>query len=325
MPSVNMKPGWRSPRHYSSRHRRFLRVCFEEQQASPLSSWAPHDDRDRPRQAERGPATSFQGREWPSKPASCAITASTAPTAGTTSAKACAFAAARKRSLISTGRCRLASITPRTFYTRCPTMYPLSKVLSPSLFPSSCTRPSEQSSKLARPSSSSAPAPSACSPAPSQNPWAPRASAPSTSTRAASNGFAQQTHQLPLADKAKTSEDQLRRARENAGIALSEFDVQDGFDVVFECTGAEPCIQMSIHSAITGVKVMLIGMGARNVTLPLSAAATREVNILGSFRYAHTYPKALQLLSAGKLKNVDKLVTHRFHNYRLGWLQHFLL
>ncbi|TFK48990.1 GroES-like protein [Heliocybe sulcata] len=129
---------------------------------------------------------------------------------------------------------------------------------------------------------------------------------------ALANGFAQQTHQLPLTDKAKTSEDQLRRARENAGIALSEFDVQDGFDVVFECTGAEPCIQMSIHSAITGGKVMLIGMGARNVTLPLSAAATREVDILGSFRYAHTYPKALQLLSAGKLKNVDKLVTHRF-------------
>ncbi|KZT25627.1 GroES-like protein [Neolentinus lepideus HHB14362 ss-1] len=129
---------------------------------------------------------------------------------------------------------------------------------------------------------------------------------------ALNNGFAQQAHQLPLADKAKSSEDQLRRARENAGIALSEFDVQDGFDVVFECTGAEPCIQMSIHAAITGGKVMLIGMGARNVTLPLSAAATREVDILGSFRYAHTYPKALQLLSSGKLKNVDKLITHRF-------------
>jgi L-iditol 2-dehydrogenase len=57
---------------------------------------------------------------------------------------------------------------------------------------------------------------------------------------------------------------------------------------------------------------MLIGMGTRNVMLPLSSAALREVDIQGSFRYANTYPAALQLLASGKLKNVDKLVTHRF-------------
>lgn len=46
--------------------------------------------------------------------------------------------------------------------------------------------------------------------------------------------------------------------------------------------------------------------------LPLSAAAIREVDIHGSFRYANTYPTALELLSSGKLDNVEKLVTHRF-------------
>ncbi len=57
---------------------------------------------------------------------------------------------------------------------------------------------------------------------------------------------------------------------------------------------------------------MLIGMGTRNTSLPLSAAALREVDIQGSFRYAHTYPDALDLLASGKLQNLDKLVTHRF-------------
>lgn len=57
---------------------------------------------------------------------------------------------------------------------------------------------------------------------------------------------------------------------------------------------------------------MLIGMGSRNVMLPLSSAALREVDIQGSFRYANTYPAALALLASGKLKNVDALVTHRF-------------
>ena len=57
---------------------------------------------------------------------------------------------------------------------------------------------------------------------------------------------------------------------------------------------------------------MLIGMGTRSTSLPLSAAALREVDIQGSFRYANTYPEALAVLAAGKLQNLDKLITHRF-------------
>lgn len=55
---------------------------------------------------------------------------------------------------------------------------------------------------------------------------------------------------------------------------------------------------------------MLVGMGTRNIMLPLSAAALREVDILGSFRYANTYADALSLLASGKLQNIGKLVTH---------------
>ena len=57
---------------------------------------------------------------------------------------------------------------------------------------------------------------------------------------------------------------------------------------------------------------MLVGMGTRNTTLPLSAAALREVDIQGSFRYAHTYPEALALLASGRLACAERIVTHRF-------------
>lgn len=66
---------------------------------------------------------------------------------------------------------------------------------------------------------------------------------------------------------------------------------------------------------------MLIGMGTRAAYLPLSTAALREVDILGSFRYADTYPEALALLSSSSTSTTDsiplpqlaaKLVTHRF-------------
>ncbi|KAF5356968.1 hypothetical protein D9756_006637 [Leucocoprinus leucothites] len=184
------------------------------------------------------------------------------------------------------------------------------------------------------------------------------------------NGFAQQVFCFPPADRPQTPEEQLRRAKDNALTALAAFGKEDGFDVVFECSGAESSIQMSVHvsisisssmlhlacpipsspsfepwlsfptfcstiliccitldliisyvlgspqcpreAAMTGGKVMLIGMGTRNVMLPLSAAALREVDIHGSFRYANTYPTALSLLSSGQLENIEKLVTHRF-------------
>ncbi|TDL25269.1 GroES-like protein [Rickenella mellea] len=132
------------------------------------------------------------------------------------------------------------------------------------------------------------------------------------------HGFADAVYCLPTVDnlKGRTTgnpvEDALRRSKETIANALMVLGEPDGVDVVFECTGAEPCIQMSVHAAATGGKVMLVGMGARNVTLPISAAATREVDILGSFRYANTYPAALALLSSGSLPNVDVLVTHRF-------------
>ncbi|CAL1699107.1 unnamed protein product [Somion occarium] len=63
-------------------------------------------------------------------------------------------------------------------------------------------------------------------------------------------GFAEQVYCLSMTDRAKTTEDQLKRARENVGAALSAFGEPDGFDLVFECTGAEPCIQMSIHVSL---------------------------------------------------------------------------
>ena len=64
-----------------------------------------------------------------------------------------------------------------------------------------------------------------------------------------------------------------------------------------------------------GGKVLLIGMGTPVQTLPLSAAALREVDLLGVFRYADTYPRGIEVLSAERAAaapDFSKLVTHRF-------------
>ena len=55
-------------------------------------------------------------------------------------------------------------------------------------------------------------------------------------------------------------------------------------------------------------------MGNPNQTLPLSTAALREVDILGSFRYANTYPEAIQMMAdqLPELPDLGALVTHTF-------------
>jgi len=127
-----------------------------------------------------------------------------------------------------------------------------------------------------------------------------------------SAGFANLTYCPPRLERPKTSEEALRRAKESSAQLLELFKIQEGFDVVVECTGAESCIQMAVHCARTGGKVALVGMGTPNPTLPLSAAACREVDLVGVFRYANTYPAALALLASGKLRGIEKMVTQRF-------------
>lgn len=106
----------------------------------------------------------------------------------------------------------------------------------------------------------------------------------------------------------------MDRARSGAEriVAAAGLKAGEGFDVVFECTGAETCIQTAVYATRLGGKVMLVGMGTPNVMLPLSAAACREVDLVGIFRYANTYPAALALLSSGALEGVEKMITHRF-------------
>lgn len=59
---------------------------------------------------------------------------------------------------------------------------------------------------------------------------------------------------------------------------------------------------------------MLIGMGTPIQTLPLSAAALREVDLCGVFRYAKTYKTGIEIISRQDPQTPDfsKLVTHRF-------------
>lgn len=59
---------------------------------------------------------------------------------------------------------------------------------------------------------------------------------------------------------------------------------------------------------------MIIGMGTPILTLPMSAASLREVDLIGVFRYANTYKEVIELFSKRPegMPDLSALVTQRF-------------
>jgi L-iditol 2-dehydrogenase len=62
---------------------------------------------------------------------------------------------------------------------------------------------------------------------------------------------------------------------------------------------------------------MLVGMGTPNHTLPLSEAGAREIDLMPTWRYAHCYGEAMEIMSAvindSFTPDIRKLITHRFN------------
>lgn len=129
------------------------------------------------------------------------------------------------------------------------------------------------------------------------------------------NGFATNGYVVPM-KRGSTTEEKLEIAHETAD-ALNQLPKSDSketlghFDVTFECTGVESCVQAGIFATAPGGKLMFVGMGNPIQTLHIGAAALREVDLLGVFRYANTYPTGIELMASGKIPALDKLITHK--------------
>jgi threonine dehydrogenase-like Zn-dependent dehydrogenase len=61
----------------------------------------------------------------------------------------------------------------------------------------------------------------------------------------------------------------------------------------------------------SGGAFVQVGMGKEVVPIPIIDVGSREIKLMGTFRYCNTYKQAVQLVSAG-LINLKPLITHRF-------------
>lgn len=76
---------------------------------------------------------------------------------------------------------------------------------------------------------------------------------------------------------------------------------------------------MTNQATRNGGKVLLVGMGNPVQTLPVAAAALREVDLIGVWRYADCYPEGIRLMVAagqGKVPDLKRLITHSFEGLR---------
>jgi len=95
-------------------------------------------------------------------------------------------------------------------------------------------------------------------------------------------------------------------------IAVPGTDNIDGeFDAFIDCSGSPAAIAAGVRSVRPAGSVVLVGMGADELRLPLGVIQQRELIITGTFRYANTWPTAIALAASGRV-GLDDLVTGEF-------------
>lgn len=84
-----------------------------------------------------------------------------------------------------------------------------------------------------------------------------------------------------------------------------------GVDAIFEASGNEAAIANIFQPLCPGGKVVFIGMPVNPVPVDIVAAQAKEARMETVFRYANLYPRALALMSSGKI-DVKPLVTDKY-------------
>lgn len=82
-------------------------------------------------------------------------------------------------------------------------------------------------------------------------------------------------------------------------------------DAFIDATGAPSAVRSGIRAVRPAGRVILVGLGADDVEIPISYLQNREIWLSGVFRYANTWPLAIDLVSSGRI-DLDGLVTATF-------------
>ncbi|KQU36051.1 MULTISPECIES: NAD(P)-dependent alcohol dehydrogenase [unclassified Rhodococcus (in: high G+C Gram-positive bacteria)] len=97
------------------------------------------------------------------------------------------------------------------------------------------------------------------------------------------------------------------RVIDPADESVHDLDV----DVFVDASGAPRAVQDGMRAVRPAGRVVLVGMGGNEYPIPVSVIQNRELWVTGVFRYADTWPTALELVRTGRVE-LDSMVTGRF-------------
>lgn len=113
-------------------------------------------------------------------------------------------------------------------------------------------------------------------------------------------------HAKPLDIARAVGADEVLQAGDAEAVAAVEADV------VIESSGSHQGLASAITGAVRGGKVVMVGLLPSGLhPVPISLAITRELELLGSFRFNDEIDRVIAALADGSL-HVDPVITHEF-------------
>lgn len=96
-------------------------------------------------------------------------------------------------------------------------------------------------------------------------------------------------------------------------IDAAEDVAQLGLDVdaFIDASGATPAVVAGIMNVRPGGRVVLVGLGATEMPLPVVHIMNLELTVTGVYRYRNTYPRAIALAASGRI-DIDRFATATF-------------
>lgn len=101
-------------------------------------------------------------------------------------------------------------------------------------------------------------------------------------------------------------------SKENLKERISKLTDEKGVDVVIETSGNHLAISDAIKVVRRGGRIVLVGLPIEDeIPIDITHIVDSEFDVYGVFRYANTYPAAIQSLSRSDI-NIEKVITHKF-------------
>lgn len=99
---------------------------------------------------------------------------------------------------------------------------------------------------------------------------------------------------------------------ESVDEKVKEYTKNRGVDVAIETAGSPSALKSMITSVRRGGCAVIVGMSSEDESpLNIAQLINKEIDVKGVFRYHHTYPKAIELLSAGGI-DIERMITDSY-------------